>query len=193
MKEFIIFFVTGFIFYSLGYHNGSEEQTSLNPSQISANYQNENESSTSKDWVYMQNEDKISGDSEDVYAITSKTTVDFKFPYNGKQSPTLVLVKKNNKPADVIFIIEKGVYACKYNSDLKCSFRVKFGDSKPHTFHAIFSESGKDENLYITNAEKFYNEISKVKSAVMEIVISDQGTFQFDFEWENSSFLSNPS
>lgn len=140
----------------------------------------ENKPTVGNQWVYTQNEDKMSGSTTYHAATESTNTVNFSFPYAGEQHATLYLRDSPRHGKDVIFRIEKGQILC--SSYDGCGVLVRFDDGKPANYSGFGPDDNSTETVFIQNYSRFAQNMSKAKRLRISTNIYQQGAPVFEFD-----------
>ncbi len=135
------------------------------------------------EWSTYNRIDKIRNNSYQIYSIKSLNSFELKFPYDGLQYASIDLVKYQGEWTSAAFMIERGIFACKYDftKDNPCIFKVKFGNSSVKNFVMQNSPDNTDQIKIFKNSKKFIDELLKVNG----VIINEAGVHQFEFKWQN--------
>ena len=130
-------------------------------------------------WLAGESKDEMRGTKSRYWTNTSLNTVNFKFPYQGEQSGTIMFIGTNER--SLLFYVQKGQLIChsgyKYGT---CFVLVKFDESK-----AQYIEASKvsDESTTISIRDPaFLKRLNKSKRLAIQAEIYHNGMpiFQFD-------------
>ena len=131
-------------------------------------------------WIYSQDEDKMSSGITYHASVLSSNTVNFDFPYSGEQHARLTLRIDPRYGKDVIFHIEKGQILCHSYED--CNVLVRFDDGKAITFTAGGAADNSTETIFIRNYGKFVDKLQKAKLVRISTNIYQEGAPVFEFD-----------
>lgn len=131
-------------------------------------------------WRYSQSDDPMSKGKTNHASVISSNTVEFGFPYNGKQNATLTLRIDPKYGKDVIFSIEKGQILC--SSYDGCNVLVRFDDDKATNYSAAAPADNSTDTIFIRNYSKFVEKISKAKRVRISTNIYQEGNPVFEFD-----------
>lgn len=153
--------------------------TEVTPTNTPETKQEPETVATGTQWMYSQNEDKMSGGSTYLAHVLSTNIVEFEFPYSGVQHAILSFRDSSRQGKDVIFRIEKGQILC--NSYDDCSVLVRFDDDKATKYSAIGAADNSTETIFIRNYGKFVEKMLKSKLVRISTNIYQQGAPVFEF------------
>lgn len=140
----------------------------------------ESKSTTGNQWIYSQDEDKMSGRTTYHAYTLSTNTVEFSFPYAGEQHATLTLRDNPRYGKDVIFSIERGQILCHSYED--CTVLVRFDDGKASNYSAVGAADNSTETIFIRNYGRFVENMAKARTVRISTNIYQQGAPVFEFD-----------
>lgn len=132
-------------------------------------------STTSDNWIYSKQADKMDG-SEGRMALTkSPDRIEFKAPYDGGSSFSLMLRNKNNESA-VMVTVSKGQFIV-----IDDRMRIKFDDEKPSYINIGPSLDGNPNTIFLYPADTLIKQIWKSKKLMIEPAFYNEGLRQISF------------
>lgn len=131
-------------------------------------------------WHYEQSDDKMSKGSIYHAIVMSTNSVDFDFPYSGRQYAALELRTHPRFGKDIIFRIEKGQVLC--SSYDGCTVLVRFDDQTAVKYSANTAADHSTEVLFINNYSRFVQNMLKAKTVRIAAEIYQQGSPVFEFD-----------
>lgn len=141
-------------------------------------------SKAAEGWSVTEQVNKMDNIKDTIYSLQSQNTVNFKFPYSGKQRGRLVLRKKGDKFQDAYFSIKKGQMMC----TLGCSARVRFGNEEPVEYSMVGPSDQSTETIFFKNHNAFIQNLKKVDSVLIEVTVYNEGQRVFEFSWSKIEF-----
>jgi hypothetical protein len=129
-------------------------------------------------WTYSDEKDKMSDGKVHIAQIDANENLEFKFPYDGGSTPTLILRNKEGK-REVIFTISKGQFLPNTMDDQ--TIRVRFDNDKSERYSYSDAADGSTETIFISNSKKFLSRIKKSKKTVIECQFYDEGSRTMEF------------
>lgn len=131
-------------------------------------------------WSYYHTDDPMSKGKTHTATLSSSNTVEFDFPYSGKQYGRLTLRTDPKYGKDVIFRIEKGQILCpSYDS---CRVLVRFDDENATSYTAVGAADNSSETIFIRNYSQFVGKMMKAKRVRISMNIYQEGSPVFDFD-----------
>jgi hypothetical protein len=135
-------------------------------------------------WIYSEDEDKMTNKMTKYAIITADEELQFKFPYDGGSTATLQLRKKGG--LDIILSVSKGQFTNSYSGG---SVRVKFGDSPAKSYSISSSSSGSSDLIFINQTKDFVSRLKSANKIIIEAEFYQEGnkliTFQTaGFDWK---------
>ncbi len=131
-------------------------------------------------WSYYHNDDPMSKGKTHTATLSSSNTVEFDFPYGGKQHGRLTLRTDPKYGKDVIFRIEKGQILCPSYDN--CTVLVRFDDEDASRYTAVGAADNSSETIFIRNYSRFVGKMMKAKRVRISMNIYQQGSPVFDFD-----------
>lgn len=131
-------------------------------------------------WSYHLSDDPMGKGTVFQAQVASSNTVEFDFPYAGKQHATLTLRTHPRYGKDIIFSIEKGQFLCRSYED--CIVLVRFDDEQPINYTAAGAEDNSTETVFIRNYGRFVEKMLKAKQVRIAANVYQQGSPMFEFD-----------
>ena len=131
------------------------------------------------EWSYQEFSDDMSKGKVKQASVMSLDTVDFRFPYNGKQRAKLVIRSHPRHGKDIILSLEKAQFLCRYD---ECSVLAKFDDGKAQKFNAVEPSDHSTNVLFIKGFDKFVSAAKKAKNVAIEAEFYQEGGRAFHFD-----------
>lgn len=129
-------------------------------------------------WKYKKVKDEMSGDTQTLASKNSLNSVNFDFPYQGKQFGT-ILITDNSE--NVIFYIQKGQISCSGGRAYgTCFVQVKFDDNKVKNVHA--KEIGDDSTTIAITEPDFLSNLKAAKEMKLRVEVFHNGFPVFTFD-----------
>jgi hypothetical protein len=143
-------------------------------------------------WMYSKSNDEMAKGTNFYAYVSSSNTVNFAFPYQGKQHGVLTLRTHSRYGKDVIFKIEKGQILC--NSYENCTVLIRFDDEKAISFNAISAEDNSTDTVFIENYNRFFEKMQNAKKVRISLNIYQEGSPIFEFDvsgFNKNNYISN--
>jgi|GEM_PF-2527784 len=121
-------------------------------------------------WEYSTYKNKMTGKDRALAISTGQENLNFKFPYSGKNLPTLT-VRKESNDIDVLLQIEKGQFVCLS----KCKVSIKFDDKSPVNFSAQAPDDGSSNALFLNPASAIVSSLKASKTALVQATFYQEG------------------
>ncbi len=134
---------------------------------------------TPSKWVLRESIDPMTGKSERYADIDSNTPLDFKFPYQGPNHPSLRIQKRPGQPLAVILYVDKGQFLC-HTDD--CPVRIRFDDKQPIMFQGTRPADYSSTAIFISPAGKLVGLLKTAKSVNVQATFYQQGAPVMMFE-----------
>ncbi|MDO8346470.1 MAG: zinc ribbon domain-containing protein [Rugosibacter sp.] len=131
-------------------------------------------------WSYSHVADAMSKGTSYHAVVSSKNTVEFKFPYAGAQHARLNLRTDPRYGKDVIFSIERGQILCHSYED--CTVLVRFDDEQATNYSAAGAADNSTETIFIRNYDRFVGKMLKAKRVRISANIYQEGAPVFEFD-----------
>lgn len=131
-------------------------------------------------WSYSQDADPMSKGIRYSALVLSSNTVNFDFPYSGKQHAMLTLRVDPRYGKDVIFSIEKGQILCHSYED--CMVLVRFDDGEASNYTAVGAADNSTNIIFIRNYGRFVESMLKAKKVRISTNIYHEGAPIFEFD-----------
>jgi len=186
MKKLLLIILVGCFFYGCQSGGNYSSTDSLNVDTNSALYGNIKDSLSksvenkklSNNWIYSQNEDKMTSRITYTASIDAKDELDFPFPYNGG-SVARILVRHKRGENDVLLMVSKG----QFNSNIVdgATVKVRFDHEKAKTYSCASPSDGSTEAIFINSSNKFIQKLKKVKRVLIEAEFYNNGLKQMEF------------
>lgn len=131
-------------------------------------------------WNYFQNDDLMSKGKTYYATISSSNSVQFGFPYSGKQKGRLVFRTDPKHGKDVMFSIERGQILCpSYDG---CKVLVRFDEENASTYKANPPSDNSSETIFIQNYSQFIGKLMKSDRVRLSMDIYQEGSPVFEFD-----------
>lgn len=124
-------------------------------------------------WVYSTTTDKMSGKDYSIAQVAAEESLNFDFPYQGRNMPSILLRKHPKYGVEAILSIAKGQFECGID---KCAILVKFDDKSAIGFSASGPSDHSATVLFISPAGKFIEGLKKSKSTHIQATFYQQGS-----------------
>lgn len=140
-------------------------------------------------WTYFDDTDKMRGTTIKYASLDSENKVSPGSYYSASTELSIVLRQENKQQRAVIKVLPKGQLWCSYEN---CTVAIKFDNEKPVRWSMSKAQSGHSEMLFFDNEARLLAKLKGSKTAIIEVVFFDKGTYQFEFktaglEWGESS------
>jgi hypothetical protein len=135
-------------------------------------------------WSYSTSHDAMR-DADTYYAqLNSNDLLYFDFPYGGGSQPSLVIRKSPEYGIDAMLQVTKGQFDPDYYNP---NIAVKFDNGKVQRYSVSEAADGSSTVLFIGNATRFINAISRAKSVTIEAPFYKEGRRQIAFSTDGFS------
>lgn len=124
-------------------------------------------------WSYSSSEDPMTSKNIKLAEVPSENTVEFGFPYTGKQVGNLIIRNHPTHGLEVIFMIGNGQIFC--NSYSSCNIQIRFDDKKLENWKAIGPADNSNKMLFFENKKKFLKKLSSSKVIRIKVPFFQQG------------------
>lgn len=131
-------------------------------------------------WSYHQSEDSMGKGGIYQAQVLSSNTVEFEFPYAGKQHARLSLRTHPRYGKDLIFSIQKGQILCRSYED--CIVLIRFDDEEAVKYNAGGADDNSTETIFIRNYGKFVDKMLKARRVRIAANIYQEGAPVFEFD-----------
>lgn len=135
--------------------------------------------SASADWKYIDGTSKLTGEATKTAEIISTNSMDLKFPYQGRNTGRLSVIKAGKGPASAIFDFDKGQTMC--SNPASCLLMIRFDDAKPVTFEGSRSADHATNVVFLNNSGKFISLATKAKRIYVGLNLYQNGTQLLEF------------
>ena len=135
---------------------------------------------TGQQWIYNEQEDKMTGGTTRHAVVLSSNLVNFGSPYAGPQNGRLSLRIDPKYGKDIIFRIERGQLLCHSYED--CEVLIRFDDGKPERFAGVGAADNSTETLFIRGYDRFLGKLRKSKLVRLSVNVYQQGAPVFEFD-----------
>ena len=170
-----------FIFFIILFFIGSfsdDNKSSTTSSQSSSSTKNSS-TNTKKNWIYTEKDDLINNNAKIKFAkATSTNKLNFKFPYEGSQSATLIIRKNHDASLDVMVSIEKGQFL---TSILGGTAIVRFDDNQPEEFQLLQPQDHSTTVVFIKQSDVFIKKLLSSKKLYFQTTFFNEGNPTLDF------------
>jgi hypothetical protein len=124
--------------------------------------------STATKWTYSADIDPMSGKEARYASVDADSDLNFSFPYQKPNRPSLFIRAHPKYGTDVILRVEKGQFICRYD---RCSVMVRFDDKPAVRFTATQPSDNSSTSLFLSPSKKM---IAGLKTST---VVRVQATF----------------
>lgn len=131
-------------------------------------------------WRYSEKVDDVSGGQIRSASVLSSNTLDFSFPYEGRQRARLGLRDHPRWGRTVWLEIERGQFACYF----ECYVQARFGDGKTRAFKVEVPESHDATVRFVSDDAAFVDALRRSDRLYLEASFFHQGTHTLTFETE---------
>lgn len=131
-------------------------------------------------WSYEETTDEMTSRASRVAAIRSENTVDFAFPYGGRQHATLMLRTHPTWGEDVILSIERGQLLCQEID--RCTLRVRFDDGEPQAWTARPPADHSTTHLFLDSHDRFVERLRRAQVVRLQPEVYQEGSPVFEFQ-----------
>lgn len=146
----------------------------------------EKETKYDEKWTLEVSVDKMGRGSRVEAKKVSSNTLEFSFPYNGKQRSTLHFIKFIENQKRVVISVDRGQFNNIYMNN---SVDVKFDDNKVKKYKYDFSGDGNMNYILLNDFNSFVKSAKVSKKVMIEAKFYQSGNqiLEFDltgFDWE---------
>lgn len=131
-------------------------------------------------WRYAATTDEMSSRVSRTAEVRSENTVDFDFPYSGRQHATLQLRSHPTFGRDVIFLIERGQLLCRQID--RCEVRVRFDDGQAQTWTARPPADHSTTHLFLDSYDRFLQQMRRAQVVRIQPEVYQEGSPIFEFQ-----------
>lgn len=131
-------------------------------------------------WHYRQQNDPMATGTSYFAVVQSTNTVEFDFPYSGRQHGTLTIRTHPRHGKDVIFSIERGQLLCRSYED--CTVLVRFDDQEAQRYSGIGAADNSSETIFIHNYSRFVGAMMKADTVRISAEVYQEGSPVFEFD-----------
>lgn len=136
--------------------------------------------SLSENWFYSDKVDQMDG-LKSYYAETSSTnSVDFKFPYEGGSTFSLVIQKRKKAHTTIYLEVSKGQFLENVNGIN--SVRVKIDDNAPFSVGIAGSSDMRGNVIFLESEKMIVQKLLKAKKLIIEAEFYQEGKRQAEFD-----------
>ncbi len=139
-----------------------------------------------ENWKYTEPEDKIHNTKTKMAICESVNTLDFKFPYSGKQHAALSIRQNYDGTKDVFVMIEKGQFM---TSVLGGKALVRFDDNEPIEFALVAPQDNSTTTVFIKRTADFISSLLKSKKVYIQTTFFQEGNPTLEFNVEGFKTL----
>jgi hypothetical protein len=130
------------------------------------------------DWKYRDWRDGM-GRRHWMATVASANTLEFGFPYAGRQHASLCIRSQHQDLLEDVFLtIERGQFLCGLRG---CSVNVKFDDQPIRSFDAVEAEDHSTTVLFLQEPAAFIAQLRKAKRVRIEALFFREGMRTADF------------
>lgn len=156
-----------------------EESLGIAPGDIPASGSVNSESG----WVYSTDEDKLRGAKTYYAKTTSTNSIRQDSPYDGETRMQLTVRKAPGSGLNIIMTISSGQMMCP--SYTGCSGTVRFDSAPPQKISFLGAADNSSETIFVSNEKAFLAKLLKSKKLIVEKVLYQAGSPQFEFDVSN--------
>jgi hypothetical protein len=114
-------------------------------------------------WQYQDDADRMTGKPTRFASVDALESLNFDFPYKGRNIPTLTIRRHPTYGLDVILSVDKGQFLCGVSG---CSVDIKFDGKQPMRFEANGPASHNSTILFLKPAKRIVS-LLQVSSTVL--------------------------
>lgn len=188
--------ILGFLFIAIiavsvmiGSCNGSSDKEDVSSSKKDVSPSKEVEASAEapdispQNWQYSEQEDKMTSKKSYFASVEAKELLQFKFPYDGGSTATLVL--RNIAGENNVYVtVSKGQMLTK--SYQSTAYRVRFDDKPLQKYNFVGPSDGSSTMAFIDdNTSKFIKNLKGAKKVIVEIEFFRGGSHPIEFDVSN--------
>jgi hypothetical protein len=135
-------------------------------------------------WTYGSYTDEMTGRPRKYATLASENTVEFAFPYGGKQRATLTVRTRPQGGGSVFMRLERGQIIC---HAYDCRVRVRFDEGAPIPWSANPPSDHSSEGVFLGSYTDFLGRMRRAKTVRIEVRVYQEGTRVFEFSVEGYS------
>ena len=129
-------------------------------------------------WDYTTEPDKMTGKRATYATLTSSNSLNFDFPYQGKNHGQITVQTRPRQGTDVLFSIKKGQITC---SSYECNIQVRFDNDAPVRFGGSHPSDGSSEFVFLRNSDRFVVRAKSARKIFIEFTAYHQGLNVLEF------------
>lgn len=129
-------------------------------------------------WEYKTATDELSGKNYTMAATQSLNTVEFSFPYQGKQRATLAVARHPRTGLRILFAIQRGQFSCGLEG---CDVHIRFDKGSVRSWPVSPLDMPTDV-VAIDNPSGFLSRIRKAKELRIAADFYQEGNRTFIFK-----------
>lgn len=134
-------------------------------------------------WNYEESTDKMTGKKSARAQTVSDNSLDFSFPYQGKNRGYITVRQHPQHGLDVLISIDKGQMLC---SSYDCKVSIKFDDGPPVRFGGSEPADHSSETIFLQGANKFIASAKKAKKILVQFNAFQNGSPVLEFSTPQS-------
>jgi hypothetical protein len=131
-------------------------------------------------WVYSQNEDKMTGKQDYFAEVSAKELLMFDFPYDGGSQARLIIRYTNKN--EILLVISKGQFKTNYDGT---SVRIRFDEEPPANYTCSEPSDRSSNVLFINSASKLIKKMKSAKTMLIEAEFYQEGNRIMEFDVSN--------
>jgi hypothetical protein len=113
--------------------------------------------------------------------VSSTNTLNFGFPYQGRQWGILTVRKSSQKGTNVLIRIERGQFLCGIED---CIVNVRFDTGRIQRFSATEPSDHSTTTLFLNDEPRFVSLLHKAKVVRVEATFYEEGSQALEFNVE---------
>jgi len=134
----------------------------------------------SSGWLKDVSIDKLTDEKFNIYALQSKNSVKFDFPYNQAGGSRLTIAfRKSDKNLNAYLVIDKGQMLC---NPSECGFDLRISDGKVQNWSGVPPSTHESNIMFINDARRFESVIKQGKPIRIGIEFYHSGIQVFEFD-----------
>lgn len=137
-------------------------------------------------WIYVENEDKMT--SKKIYNayIEAKEDLSFSFPYNWGSTPSIVLRNKDGVNDMMLKVTKWQFMTGVYGGNV----RIRFDAEQPIKVNFTNTSDGSNDTIFIESTNNMISRMKKSKKIIVEAEFYNEGNRLMEFEvawlrWEH--------
>lgn len=132
-------------------------------------------------WIYTEDEDKMTGDKQFFATAVSTNEVKFKFPYDGG-SKFYLIIRNLNKTNEVLLKVSKGQFMTSILGSEHC--RIKFDDGQSMDVKYTSPADASTDIIFLDEPAKLIKNLKTAKKVMIESPFYNDGRQIAEFNVE---------